>query len=133
MAFVHGHNTYISLDDVDLSAFADTTDYEKNADEHDVTTYGQTTHVLAGGLLGGSCSIGGTYDSGATGPRATIDPLIGTIVEFVHRPEGTGSGKPEDTVNVLVKSYKESSPVADMVKWTADLSFSGPVASVDQT
>jgi hypothetical protein len=132
MAFVHGKNTYVSLDGDDLSAFTNSTDFERNADEHDVTTYGQNAHVLVGGLLGGSCSISGVYDNGATGPRKTIEPLIGTVVGLVHRPEGTGSGKPEDTVDVLVKSYKESNPVADMVQWSADLSLSGDVVTAAQ-
>jgi hypothetical protein len=132
MAFTHGKLTYVSLNAVNLSTFANNTEYEKSADEHDVTTYGKNSHVFAGGLKGGKATISGVYDNGAAGPRATIEPLVGTVTELIHRPEGTGTGLPEDTVDVLVKSYKESAPVADMRMWTAELTFSDDVVSADQ-
>ncbi|TCO64952.1 hypothetical protein [Actinocrispum wychmicini] len=132
MTFVHGKNTFVSLNGSDISPFSKTTDWEQNADEHDVTCYGKNSHVFAGGLKGGKCTVGGNYGNGTTGPHDVIQPLIGAVVALVHRPEGTGTGKPQDTVNVLVKSYKESSPVADMVSWTVDLTFSDDVTSVNQ-
>lgn len=132
MAAVHGKNTVNILDGNDLSPFGNTTDWEESADEHDITTYGKNSHVFAGGLKGGKCSIGGVYDNGADGPRAIVKPLVGTVVVLVHRPEGTGSGKPQDTVDVHVKSYSESNPVADMIMWKAELTLSDDVVSGDQ-
>lgn len=132
MAFIHGKDTYISIAGTDISTFTNSSDFERVSDEHDVTTYGQDSHVFAGGLLSGKHSIGGVYDDGATGPAAIIEPLVGTIAAIVFRPEGVGGGKPSKSFNVLVKSYKESSPVADMVMWTAELTLSGDVTKVDQ-
>jgi hypothetical protein len=132
MAFVHGKNTYVSLNAVNLSAFCNNSEKEKTADEHDVTTYGKNSHVFAGGLKGGKCTISGIYDNTTAGPHDTIDPLVGSVVALVHRSEGTGSGLPQDTVNVLVKSYKESAPVADMVMWTTELTYSDDVTSTNQ-
>lgn len=133
MTFVHGKDTYVSLDGDDLSAFTNTTTYNRSADSHDVTTYGKGSHVFAGGLKNGTATIGGIYDNTAvTGPRAVIRPLLGTVVDFVFRPEGTGAGKPQDTVDVLVTAFNESSPVADMVQWTAELQLSDDVASTSQ-
>lgn len=133
MAFVHGKNTFISLNGADLSAFTDTSDFKRGADEHDVTTYGKGAHVVAGGLLNGSASMGGTYDNTAgTGPRAVIRPLIGTTVTLIRRPEGTGVGKPQDSVTVHVKSYVETNPVADMVKWSCEMTLSDTVTSTTQ-
>lgn len=132
MAFVHSKDTYVSLGGDDLSAFTNSTTYNRSADSHDVTTYGKNSKVYAGGLKDGTVTIGGTYDSSATGPRAIIAPLLGTTVVFVFRPEGTGAGKPEDTVDVLVTAYNESSPVADMVQWTAELQMSDDVVSAAQ-
>jgi hypothetical protein len=133
MGFVHGKDTYVSLDGDDLSTFTNSTTHNRSADTHDVTTYGKGAHVFQGGLKNGTATIGGIYDNTAvTGPRAVIRPLLGTTVEFVFRPEGTGSGKPQDTVDVVVNAYNESSPVADMVQWTAELQFSDDVASVAQ-
>lgn len=128
MTFVHGRNTFVSLAGSDLSAFTTTSNFERVPDSHDVTTYGRNSHVYNGGLLDGTATMSGIYDNTAvSGPRAVINPLVGTVVEYIRRPEGTGSGKPQDRVQVLVGKYVESSPVADMVTWSLDLQLSGDV------
>lgn len=133
MANVHGKNTFVSLDGDDLSPYGTSVEWAEPVDEHDVTTFGQDAHILEGGLEGGSATLAGIYDNtAAVGPAAVIRPLKGTVVELIHRPEGTGAGRPQRTVDVLVRGYTESSPVADMVTWTADLGFSGQVADSTQ-
>jgi hypothetical protein len=132
MAFVHGRNTYISLNAVDLSAFVTTSSLTRTGDSHDVTTYGKSSHVFSGGLLNGTAGMSGVYDNTAAGPRDTIEPLIGTVVELIRRVEGTGSGLPVDTVDVLVTSYVETNPVADMVTWSCDMQLSDDVVSANQ-
>lgn len=132
MAFVHGKTTYISLDGDDLSTYTNTSQLGRTADSHDVTCYGASAHAFNGGLLNGTASMGGIYDDTTAGPRDVIEPLIGTVVALVRRPEGTGSGKPQDTVNVLVTGYTETAPVADMVTWECQMQLSGDVTSVNQ-
>lgn len=132
MAFVHGKDTFISLNGSDLSAFTNTSELSRSADSHDVTTYGKNSHVYQGGLLDGTASMGGIYDNGATGPRDIIEPLIGTVVTLIRRPEGTGTGRPQDSVAVLVTGYVETNPVADMVTWSAELQMSDEVTSTNQ-
>lgn len=132
MAFVHGKNTYVSLDGDDLSAFANTSNLKTEADEHDVTTYGKNAHVFVGGLKKGSAGISGVYDNSVTGPRAIIQPLVGTVVELIRRTEGTGTGKPQQAVDVHVKSYEETNPVADMVTWSVELTLSDEVTNTTQ-
>jgi hypothetical protein len=127
MAFVHGKGTVHTLNAVDLSAFATEVDWTQTADKHDVTTFGATAHAYQGGLLDGTATLKGVYDNGATGPGKTIRPLIGTVVALVYEPEGIATTKPVHTVNVLVTSYDETAPVADMIKWTCQLQFTGPV------
>lgn len=134
MSTVRGRHAYWSLDGDDMSAFGDATDPERTADSHETTTYHPTNRgkTYAGGNTDGTCTVGGLYDDGATGPAAIIEPLLGTTVAFVYRPEGTGTGKPEKTVNVVVTKYTESIPVGDMVRWSADLQFTGEVAITTQ-
>lgn len=132
MAFVHGKDTFVSLNGSDLSTYSDKSDFGRKADKHDVTTFGADDHVYQGGLGDGSASISGTYDNTASGPRDVIEPLIGTNVTFIRRPEGTGSGLPQDSVDVLVEEYTESSAVADYVKWSVTLQPSGAVTSTNQ-
>lgn len=132
MAFVHGRDTFISIAATDLSAFTNTSEFTRTADSHDVTTYGKDDHVFSGGLGNGTFTCGGVYDNGASGPRDTLEPLIGTVVALIRRPEGTGSGLPQDTVNILITSYVETSPVADMVAWSLEGQCSDAVASTNQ-
>lgn len=134
MPFIHGKDTYFSLNAKDISPYSTTSTLEKSADSHDVTTYGQGAHVFQGGLLNGTASVSGIYDSStSSGPRAVIEPLVGTVVPLVRRTEGTGAGKPQQTVNALVIKYTETNPVADMITWSADLQLSGTIVPVTQT
>ena len=135
MAFIHGKNSAVLVNAKDLSAYVNKMDFDNKGDTHDVTTYGQNAKVYQGGLTDATITIEGIYDSTAVnGPRAVLQPLAASlnVVVAKHRPEGTGTGKPEDTVNVIVKGYKESSPVADMIKWTAELQCSGSVVTAAQ-
>lgn len=133
MAFVHGKDTFVSLDGSDLSAFTNTSEVTRTADSHDVTTYGNGTHVYVGGLKDGTATMGGTYDNTAsTGPAAVIKPLLGTNVDFVRQIEGAGSGLPQESVEVLVTQYVETAPVADMVTWTCEMQLSGPIDDTAQ-
>jgi hypothetical protein len=134
MAFIHGKNTFVSLDGDDLSAFANQSELARMGDSHDVTTFGQDSHVKQGGLLDGTSTMSGVYDNtAATGPRAVIAPLIGTVVPFIRQPEGTGASLPQDSVDVLVTGYTETNPVADMVTWSVEMELSGDVDSTAQS
>lgn len=128
MSFVHGKGVVHTLNSVDLSAFGTEIDWTQTADKHDVTTFGASAHAYFGGLLDGTATIKGIYDSGTSGPGKTIRPLIGTTTTLVYEPEGIAAGKPVHTVTVLVTSFEETAPVADMIKWTCQLQFSGAVA-----
>lgn len=132
MAFVHGRLTFISVNGSDLSPFTNTSTFGRGADSHDVTTYGATDHAFEGGLGLNTFSMGGIYDGSATGPRDILEPLVGTSVTLIRRPEGTGSGKPQDSVTVVLTSYVETSPVADFVQWSAEFQPSGSVTSTNQ-
>lgn len=132
MAFRHARHTFISLDGSDLSPFTNTSELGRVADSHDVTTYGKDSRVYSGGLLNGTASMSGTYDDTVTGPRDVIRPLIGTVVPLVRRPEGTGPGLPQDTVQVLITKYNETNPVADMIAWSCEMQLSDDVTSIDQ-
>jgi hypothetical protein len=134
MAFVHGRDTEITVGGDDLTEFTNTSEFTRGADVHDVTTYGKSAHVHQGGLRTGGFSMGGTYDNTAnTGPAAVLEPLIGTTAEIVRKPEGTGTGKPQQTFDAVLSSYVESSPVADMVSWTAEFTVSDTVATTTQS
>lgn len=134
MAEVHSKLTYVSLGGSDLSQYLNDSDWTRSPESHKLTTYGQNNNVYKGGLGDGSTDLSGKYDDTAvTGPRAVIEPMVGTNETLIYRPEGTGTGKPERSVDVLVGEYKETHSVADYVMWTVKLQHSGPVTTTTQT
>jgi hypothetical protein len=86
-------------------------------------------------MTDGTLSASGTYDDTASGPKAVIEPLMrnGQLVAAVYRPEGTGSGLPEQSFNVLVTTYGESSAVGEMIKWSSEMQVSGAVTDTTQS
>jgi hypothetical protein len=134
MTFIHGKDTFISLNGSNLSTYTKSTDFTDTTDTHDVTTYGNSRKRYKAGLGDGTITIGGIHDDGVAGPRAIIKPLkaIGDPVQFIFRPEGTGGGKPQSIVNVVISSYKESDPVDDVITWEAELQMDGTLNEADQ-
>lgn len=134
MAFVAAKDAFLSVNGVNISAFCNSIESQRKVDSIDTTTFGQSGHVYQGGLTDGTLSIGGLYDNTVGGPKAVMEPLMqgGQLVPCVYRPEGTGTGKPQQTTNVLVSTYNESSALNDMIKWTCELQISGAVTNISQ-
>jgi hypothetical protein len=130
----HGKKTAVLVGGVELTAFSNNSQLQFTPDNHDTTTYGKNSHVFSAGLLNGKGTVSGFYDTTlVTGPRAVLMPLLGVSdVAFVHRPEGTGSGLPQDAVNCVISNYTQTHPVADMVTWSLDIQFSDDVNSTPQ-
>lgn len=128
-----GAEAVFLLNAADISDFVDTITHTESVDSLDVTTFGNGGHRKRGGLTAGTIAVGGVYDTTTAGPRDVIKPLKGTVVAFDWRPEGTGSGLPATTGNVLVQNYVESAPVADIVRWTAALEIDGDVTDANQS
>lgn len=131
--FVHGKDTVLILDGTDISQCTNASEINPTSDSHDTTTYGKKAHVFRGGLLNGTAKCSGIYDkTTGTGNRDAIKPLVGQVVQYIRRPLGTGSGLPQDAMDVLVTGYTESSPVADMVTWSADFQISDEIDDTAQ-
>ena len=135
MAFIHGKGTAVTIDGDDLSVYSNSVTFTRTADTHDVTTFGKNSKVFQSGLKDSTATLEGIYDSTTgTGPGAVLRPLVGGLaVALVYRPEGTGSSKPEAEVDVLVSSYEESAPVADMITFTAELQGSDDIDDTPQS
>lgn len=129
MAFIHGKNTFVSVNAADLSAFTNSSELKREGDKHDVTCFGQVAHKYQSGLTDGTFAMKGVYDDGPTTPQTVLMGLLGGgLVELVYRPEGTGSGKPHYTFDVIVTTYEETGEVAEMIKWAAECQISEAVA-----
>jgi len=133
MAFKHGRDTVVKVATFNLSTYTNTSEITRGADKHDITHYGADDYVYDGGLKSGSFTMGGTYESTTSGPRAKLLSLIGTVVAIIRQPEGAGVGLPQDSFNGLVEKYVETNPVAGMITWSCDFTVSGAVDSTAQT
>lgn len=133
MAFQHGRHTYVSVDGDDISSFTNTSTLTRGAQSHDLTMYGDDAEVHGGGLKTGKFTCAGKYDNTVgTGTPAVFADKEGTVLPIVRRPEGTGTGKPEQQFDGLLVSYEEGNPVADYVLWSAEFTVSGGVTTTTQ-
>lgn len=133
MARKHSKLTVIMIDSNDVSTFCTDSTCEQSAGTEDNTTYGKDAVVKDPTLLTGAFSCGGKYDDGATGPRAVLKPLVGTKVNVKYRPEGTGSGLPQDSFDAVITKYTETAPVAGYRTWALDTEPSDAWDSTDQS
>lgn len=118
MARKHSKLTVILVAGTDISAYCTDSNIKKSSGTEDNTTYGKNSEVHDPTLLTGEFSCSGKYDSTAsTGPRALLMPLVGTSATIKHRPEGTGSGLPQDSFTAVIVDYSETAPVAGYRTW----------------
>lgn len=133
----HGMNTYFALDDAggvlrDISVYTDNVDFPRSNDVHDDTTFGQTGHTFRGGLTDGQIGLGGLWDKTTdVGPGIVFPALLGHQApeDFEYGPEGDTAGMVKRSGKYVLQDYQESSPVADLVRWTATLKISGAVTN----
>lgn len=134
MTFIHGKDTVVNVDGVDLSAFMKTTEWTDTSDIHDVTTYGNDRKRKKAGLGDGTVTNTGVYDDGAAGPRTILQAIkdAGDVVPYIWQPEGAGAGKAQSTVGVVISSLQFSDPVDDMIAFTVEFDMDGTLSNVDQ-
>lgn len=130
MARVHGKNSALTLDGVDLSEFLDSVSHTWGADMAETSGLGDSAKSYIPGQRDATLSLSGRFDStAATGPDAVLGAEVqsDTAVVFAYGPEGSGSGDVRFTGSCYVASYVVSSPVGDVVAFTAELQVTGPV------
>jgi hypothetical protein len=128
----HSKLTVIIIDDNDVSTFCTDSNCEQSAGTEDNTTYGKNSQVFDPTLLTGAFGCSGKYDNSATGPRAVLKPLVGTSVTVKYRPEGTGSGLPQDQFTAVITKYNETAPTAGYRLWSLETQPSDDWITADQ-
>lgn len=132
MARVHSKETVIIVDGNDISVYCTDSNRKRAAGIEDNTTYGKDDEVYDPTLRKGEFGCQGKYDSAAAGPRAILDPLVGTKVNIKYRPEGTGSGLPQDSFDAVITGYEETAPVAGWRLWVLETQPSDAWDTTDQ-
>lgn len=135
MPFSHGKNFAFKLDNAGgtlqvLTAYLDSVELNNTVDVGETTTAGAEAKTYVSGQSDGTLSISGKYDRTATtGPHAILTGLIGleTTSSFEYGPDGSTNGYVKKTGEVFLTSYVVSSPVGDVVTFTADFQVTGAI------
>lgn len=131
MAFVHGKDSVFKLDNsggslTDISAYVNNVDFPETADVAESSVLGSSSKQYLVGLKDSTLGLTGFFD-------ATADAIFGAVLgqsatlSFEYSPEGTSSGKVKYTGECILTNYALSSPVGDVVAYSADLQVSGAV------
>lgn len=132
MARVHSKETVIIIDGNDVSTDCNDSNCKQSVGTEDNTTYGADDEVHDPTLKTGEFGCSGKYSDSATGPRAVLKPLVGSKVNVKYRPEGTGSGLPQDSFTAVIVGYEETAPVAGYRLWSLTTKPSGAWDTTDQ-
>jgi hypothetical protein len=138
MSFTHGKNTAFKLDNsagtiVDLSTYCDEVSFPRTIETGETTTFqvsgGAKTYLV--GLSDSTISLSGKFHatldahmSGVVAAQAAGTQVTGT---FEYGPAGGAGGAIRYTGECIVTSYEQSSPVGDVVTWSAELQVTGSV------
>lgn len=131
MAFKHGKNASFKVDNsggtlTDISSYLNEISLPRSIETGETTSFGNSAKTYLVGLSDSTLSISGTWD-------ATLDAhLAGIIgqaasVSFEYGPEGTGAGAIKYTGESYLTSFETSSPVADVVTFSAEFQVTGTV------
>jgi hypothetical protein len=135
-ANIHGKNTVVMWNAVNLSIYTESTDWNDSTDAEETTTYGPTrTRKSYDASLGdGKVTCAGTANDDAAGPEAILEPLkdAAAPVTFTYRPKGTGAGLPQKVVTVIITAFNVTAPVGGYRKWTCEMQMSGSINRTPQ-
>lgn len=136
MARAKGKDSYFAIEDSaastlrNISIYVDSVEISHDTDMLDITTQGAEARAFDSGLTNCTITVGGIWDDTAsTGSWTVFKSLLGleTTVGFEYGPEGNTAAMEKWSGEVFVANYSESAPVADMVRWTAQLQVSGAI------
>lgn len=127
MAEAWGGDSTLSINAQDITTYVKSVEFTLGRAALDVTTKGDDGVTRKGGLVDGSMSVTGMWDDTVTTGSFTVLSALAVVVPptsptaFIYKPNGTKTY----TGTAVLTSYEESSPVDDMVAFTASFAVSG--------
>ncbi len=120
MAFVHGKDSVIFLNESNISQYLNNVDFTRTADVAETTAFGNDDKNYIAGDKDGTVSLTGMFDSTADG---IIQPLLGssTDTSICIGADGITDGKSIFFGTGPVTGYGQSSPVGDVVATSIDI------------
>lgn len=128
MAFVHGKDSVITVATKELTSYVTDVAFNTSADVAETSVMGLDSKTYLPGLKDGTISITGRFDSTATsGPDDVLTAALGTSVAIEYGPEGSANGKIKASCNAICTAYNRTSPVGDIVAFSAEFQITGDV------
>lgn len=127
-----GKSSQLTINTKDISPYVTDVSFEQDNDVLDTTCYGSTNHTYVAALVDAKMTVQGLWDKTAlVGSHTVFQSMVGTAAgyAFVWGPEGSTTGNVKHSGTAILESYTESSPVADLVKFTATLRVSGAITT----
>ena len=130
MAFVHGKNTVVKIDNAagalqDLSAYINSSSLQRLVDLLDTTCFGATAKTYIGGFPDAKVPVGGFWDAVLDAHMEGI--LAKETVSIELYPEGTASGKVKYAAEAILISYEATMGSQQATAWTGELQVTGTV------
>ena len=119
MAFVHGKDSVIFLNENNVSSYMNNVDFNRTADIAETTAFGNDDKNYIAGDKDGTVSLTGMFDSTADG---ILQPLLGssTDTSVCIGADGITDGKSIFFGIGPITGYGQSSPVGDVVATSFD-------------
>ncbi len=134
----HGKDSVFKIEDSagstmrDITPYVKSVDFNRSNDANDTTTKGAEGHTYRPGLTDGEIRLTGLWDKTASvGSYTVLASLLGVeiTVGFEYGPEGSTGGMVKLSGECVLTQYDESSPVDDMVAFSATCKISGDVTA----
>tara|TARA_R100000900_G_scaffold50562_1_gene40465 strand:+ start:165 stop:575 length:411 start_codon:yes stop_codon:yes gene_type:complete len=128
--FVHGKSVDFALDDTsgtsrNISDTLNSVDFPEVTETADTTAFGSSSRSFIVGLESATMSISGLWDSTVDGyMKGGTEPASRS---FIYGPAGSTGGNVKYTGEAIMTNYSISSPVGDVVTYSADLQVTGAV------
>lgn len=127
MASVHGKNTFLQWNSVDLSPYLTDVDFGGDADTAETSAFGDSNKEYVVGLVDRNISVSGNFDAVAGGPDATLGAALGTSATLNYGPAGSTAGFVKYTGSFYLTSYEITGSIGDKVSFSAEFMPAGAV------
>lgn len=120
MAFKHGKQTKILVDQYDFSSYLNNTDMSWEIDTPETTTFGDNDRTYIPGLRNSTMSFAGFWDSTLDG-YVTDDITTPVVSLLSYAPEGLSTGSVVYSVQARHSSWTVGSPVDGVAAISLDV------------
>lgn len=124
----HGKDTALLVDQYNLSAFFNSSDWGRSAETHETTTYGASAKTYQAGLKDGSLSVEGLFDAGVGASDAVLSAALGAtggqLISLLLQGPALMGGRVK-LARALETGYDISNPTSDIVSVSAEFQPDG--------